>query len=953
MVPLLVHPLGTARVASAAQLGHDLFSRRHGVPGLNSRFCPLPSNVCATFLPSSRFLPARCLSVSAGSNSPSEVGYETSIFLHSLEGRTPTGLDSNRLHEEDPQCSKSDDGAGLVEKSLSSEKDAEKHAHDPLFSEKDSQPTGGSRGALAAFEDSNSQCSVSDSRPPVRDPRQEERVQEDSQGRESSSSAVDWASQFHGRNKFLNGDNDYQSWMPSEAEGRCKPEIGAEILHPSIPHSPSSTRDHEDKNEIQQAVVLELGDRSDFSTSSSVGESKAEAEDEPIQDLLLDFLGERSKNWGDGKTRITRVEHQSVFGNSTTSRITPVKQKFAPNLLREEDSGSEDMANSYRSALLNFEMPSNAQGKSAPYDDVTESGGLVEVVLKLARNLPQNCILEEFMKSFLGKVSTIDGNLVLRALAAEQMTWPLISFFQWMRLHDPCLLDSRSFCIVFTYLGKVAMVDEALTLYRNLPADSKFHAVQVYNALIATLARCDRGDKITTVLEDMKERKVERDTVTYSVLITATQKETDRLQRVWSVFDDMLANGVNPDLAVFGNIIKAFCHGGYHKQASLISISMEKMGLMPNVIIYNTLIDAYGKAGQLEEAEGLLLEMTRRGLHPTAATYNSLINGYGKKGQCEVAEELMLDMQREGLEPDVYTFTSLIRAYGKQQVTEKAVNVFLRMRKIGIAPTTHSYTALINAYSEGGWHDRAQKTFADMLQEGLKPTIETYTALLDGYRRAGRVDMVLKVWKAMREEGCELTEVTYNTLMDAFAKQGRFNEVRDVFAAMRANGMEPDLMAYNMLLNAYGRGGLQSKLPKIVMEMRVAGHEPDSFTYCTLIYASLRLRDFTSAFKWEREMSENGQRPDSTTYAKMKHLLNAKYTERQENDRKAALGQLRAIRKKARKNPQRLKTFKQEITALREGPLAGYRRPRKAGPSRKQSEKDKALWKRDDDQRHP
>ncbi|BBN20765.1 hypothetical protein Mp_zg01160 [Marchantia polymorpha subsp. ruderalis] len=758
MVPLLVLPLGAGLVASAAQVGENLLRRRHGFPGLNSRCCPPVTGVGPPFMPASRFLPlpALRLSVTARSNPPSGVGYETSIFLHSLEGRTPKtqGLDSNLIHDDDPRLL--DEGAGLVDK------DAEKHAEDPLISEKTSQPTGGSRGALAALEDSNLQCSVSDSRPSVR-----EGVQEDSRGRSSSPSAANGTSLLQGRSKYMNGGNDLQSWMPSsprgreapEVEGRCQAEIGAERMHPSILHSPSSTRDHEYKIEEQQSGVKELGDKTDFSTSSSIGEPEADAEDEPVQDLLLDFLGERSKNWGDGKTRITRVEHQSVFGKSTISRDAPVKQKNAPNLLREEDSET----NSHHSALLNFELPSNAQEKPAPCDDVTERGGLVEDVLNLAKKIATEQYLRRVHETISGKVSTKDGNLMLRALAAEQMTWPLISLFQWMRLHDPCLLDSRSFCIVFTYLGKVAMVDEALTLYRNMPADSKFHAVQVYNALIAALARCDRGDSITAVLEDMKQRKVERDTVTYSVLITATQKETETVQRVWSVFDDMLANGVNPDLAVFGNIIKAFCYGGYHKQASLISVSMEKMGLKPNVIIYNTLIDAYGKAGQLEEAEGLLLEMTSRGLQPTASTYNSLINGYGKNGQCDVAEELMLDMQRQGLKPDVYTFTSLIRAYGKQQLTEKAVNVFLRMRKIGIIPTTHTYTALINAYSEGGWHDRAEKTFADMLQEGLKPTIETYTALLDAYRRAGRVDMVLKVWTAMREEGCELTEVTYNT----------------------------------------------------------------------------------------------------------------------------------------------------------------------------------------------
>ncbi|KAL3698017.1 hypothetical protein R1sor_012093 [Riccia sorocarpa] len=692
---------------------------------------------------------------------------------------------------------------------------------------------------------------------------------------------------------------------------------------------------------------------------NSQNASNIETSDRRGKDLLVEFLEERTSNLSTDRTRRVRVEHRTPLGKTVTLRSSsPFKHRGEANPSQGEEAGTKGVGRISGFAIEEdisspeslFPESQEASGKS---DDGCRTGGLTEEIIKIARELPQNHRLEEFLEPFHGRVSRKDGNLVLRALGAEQLTWPLLSFFQWMRLQDPCLLDPRSFCVVFTYLGRVGMVDQALTLYRNMPTSSQFHSVQVYNALLAALARCDRGDAIARVLQDMDERKVERDTVTYSILITAAEKEKGRLLRVWSMFDEMLINGLTPDLAVFGSLIKAFCNVGYHKQASLVLVSMEKMGLMPNVIIYNTLIDAYAKAGELEEAEGLLAEMNQRGLQPTTATLNSLVHGYGMKGQLTVAEELIVDMQKQGLTPDVFTYTSLISAYGKQKLTEKAVNAFLRMRKNGIAPGSHTYTALINAYSEGGWHDRAEATFANMQREGVTPTIETFTAMLDAYRVAGKVDMVLQVWKDMKEEGYELTRITYNTLMDAFAKQGRFNEARDVMAEMREKGMEPDLMTYNMLLNAYGRGSMNSKFPKILKEMREAGFEPDPFTYCTLIYASLRIRDFTSAFKWEREMTERRQRPDPNTYLKMKHILNVKFRLKQENDRKAALGQLKSLRKKGRKNPQRLKTFKKEIKELVEGPLAGYKRPKKTAAKQRLSEKDKALWKRqDDDERH-
>lgn len=113
-------------------------------------------------------------------------------------------------------------------------------------------------------------------------------------------------------------------------------------------------------------------------------------------------------------------------------------------------------------------------------------------ILRIASNLPDNRMLEEFMDPFTNKVSNMEGNLILEALGEENSIYQVLSFFQWMRLQEPCLLDPRSFSILFVLLGRAGMADKAVDYYQIMPPETAFHCVQVYNSLITSLTDCDR-----------------------------------------------------------------------------------------------------------------------------------------------------------------------------------------------------------------------------------------------------------------------------------------------------------------------------------------------------------------------------------------------------------------------------------------------------------------------------
>eukprot|EP01018_Ginkgo_biloba_P019776 Gb_28383 [translate_table: standard] len=536
---------------------------------------------------------------------------------------------------------------------------------------------------------------------------------------------------------------------------------------------------------------------------------------------------------------------------------------------------------------------SDVEVDSEPSSSLVEEEDLLKSIINIAKNLPVNTMLTDFLDPYIGKIDHKDCNLLLQILGEEGLCLQSLHLLEWMGLQEPSLVTPRTYSIIFTLLGKARMAEKVLVLFKNMPEGREFHCVNAYNALISSMSSCGRYDDAWDIFQEMKRRNIGPDSVTCSTLITVMRKSGQNAKDAWEFFESMSRKGVRWSSEIFGSLIKSFCNEGLRKEALIIQSEMEKHGFGPNVIIYNTLIDAYGKANQLEEAEGLFLELKERHLQPTVSTYNTLIDAYSKKGRHAVVEELLEEMEHSGLKPDVWTFTSLISAYGRQKMSEKAANAFLRMKKEGIIPTSHSYTALIHAHSVSGWHEKAYSAFEKMTREGLKPSIETYTTLLDGYRRAGDTQKLMEIWKMMMKDCVEGTRVTFNILVDGFAKQGHFREARDVIFEFGKLGLKPQVMTYNMLINAYARGGRHMKCPAILKEMKDANLKPDSYTYSTLIYAFFRVRDFKRAFYYHKEMIRDNQVPDSESYKKMKALLEQKRITKSERDRKAALGQIR------------------------------------------------------------
>lgn len=119
-------------------------------------------------------------------------------------------------------------------------------------------------------------------------------------------------------------------------------------------------------------------------------------------------------------------------------------------------------------------------------------GGIVGKIMGIARSLPENSTLGEFLDPFAGKVGEGECIDLLGKMGEEGLVRESLYLYEWMGLQEPSLVTPRSCSVLFPILGRAGMGDKLMILFENLPRGKRFQDVCVYNAAISGLSCCGR-----------------------------------------------------------------------------------------------------------------------------------------------------------------------------------------------------------------------------------------------------------------------------------------------------------------------------------------------------------------------------------------------------------------------------------------------------------------------------
>lgn len=150
------------------------------------------------------------------------------------------------------------------------------------------------------------------------------------------------------------------------------------------------------------------------------------------------------------------------------------------NSVEEDDESKE---------LDDFQMGKELNASTSTSTGIVSSevGGVVRKILEKARNLPENWTLSEVLVGFEGKVREQECVEVLELMGNEGLTRGCLYFYEWMRLNEPPLVSPRACSVLFPYLGEAGKGNEIMVLFRNLPNETRYNDVHVYNAAMSGL----------------------------------------------------------------------------------------------------------------------------------------------------------------------------------------------------------------------------------------------------------------------------------------------------------------------------------------------------------------------------------------------------------------------------------------------------------------------------------
>lgn len=202
---------------------------------------------------------------------------------------------------------------------------------------------------------------------------------------------------------------------------------------------------------------------------------------------------------------------------------------------------------------------------------------------------------------------------------------------------------------------------------------------------------------ITQLLEDDQCRDQVNSVVFGSVL--KGYGRTRRMERVWSVFKEMLGKGIEPSIVTFNAVIDACARNSAMHSLPELLTEMKARKLEPNLITYSTMIKGYCQRGDMQAALQKLEELrTTTKLRPDEIVFNTLLDGCSSAGLVVEGERLLSEMRADGITPSNYTLTVMVRLLGHARRLDRALalveDVTTRYR---FKTNSHVVSALVQA----------------------------------------------------------------------------------------------------------------------------------------------------------------------------------------------------------------------------------------------------------------
>ncbi|XP_049379905.1 pentatricopeptide repeat-containing protein At4g16390, chloroplastic [Solanum stenotomum] len=355
---------------------------------------------------------------------------------------------------------------------------------------------------------------------------------------------------------------------------------------------------------------------------------------------------------------------------------------------------------------------------------------------------------------------------------------------------------------------------------------------------VVTLNNMTNAETALLAMKYFQQRlKLSKEVIVYNVTLKVLRKNKD-LDRAEKVFDEMLERGVKPDNVTFSTIISCARQCNLPEKAIEWFEKLPSFGCEPDDVTYSVMIDAYGKAGNVDMALSLYDRARTEKWRIDAVTFATLIRIYGAAGNFDGCLNVYEEMKALGVKPNMTVYNSLLDAMGRARRPWQAKNIYGEMLSNGFQPSWGTYASLIRAYGRARYSEDALKIYKEMKEKGLELSVVLYNTLLAMCADVGLTDEAVNIFEEMKSsasETCQPDSWTYSSLITIFSCSGKVSEAEFTLNEMMEAGFEPNIFVLTSLIQCYGKAGRTDDVVRTFDRLSDLGLSADErFTGCLL-----------------------------------------------------------------------------------------------------------------------
>ncbi|MFS8004640.1 putative Smr domain, tetratricopeptide-like helical domain superfamily [Helianthus anomalus] len=336
--------------------------------------------------------------------------------------------------------------------------------------------------------------------------------------------------------------------------------------------------------------------------------------------------------------------------------------------------------------------------------------------------------------------------------------------------------------------------------------DSKLGGELVEQDGVIVINKLSNAQTARIVLKYFQDRcELNREVVLYNVALKVFRKSKD-LDGAEKVFDEMVERGVAPDNVTFSTIIGCSRLRSLPGKAVEWFEKMAAFGVEPDDVTYAVMIDCYGRVGNVDMALRLYDRSRTEKWRLDAVTFTTIIKIYGTSGNFDGCLTVFEEMKALGVKPNLVCYNTLLDAMGRAKRPWQVKSIYQQLLSSGLTPGWATYASLIRAYGKARYGDDAMIVYKEMRAKGMNLNNVLYNTLLSMCADIGFVDEAVELLDDMKScLDCKPDSWTYSSMITIFSCCGKVVEAEAVLKEMVESGFQPNIYVLTSLIQCYGK----------------------------------------------------------------------------------------------------------------------------------------------------